>query len=264
MAQLAAEEEIRALAVAESLGRLALGMLEGARPLEVRIKSGSELVTSLDLEIEATVRAVLTQEFPSHQIVGEELGGRADDPRAPTWWLDPLDGTTNFVHGLPWFSFSLALSDRRGCVVGVVADPLRHSVTSARKSFGATCDGEPVHCSTADTPLGQVIFAEWDERGPSLQALEAARGLAAMGCWLRVMGSSALSLVSAAMGKGSACVIRGFETVDILAACVIAREAGMLVVDSDGRETEIPEHGMVAVAPAIAKGCLPLLTKMAQ
>src|SRR5581483_4434511 len=90
-------------------------------PAEARRKDGvADWVTAVDLEIEREARARLSARFPSHRVRGEEYGG---DSGLPCWYVDPIDGTTNFVHGLPFSSFSLAMADELGAAVGVVADP---------------------------------------------------------------------------------------------------------------------------------------------
>src|SRR5690606_35568940 len=104
-------------------------------------------VTSVDQAVERHVRQELVARFPDHQVVGEEYGATArpaGGAPAVTWYLDPIDGTTNYVHGVPWVAFSLAAADERGAVVGVVADVHRGEVFSAIRGGGSFRNGEPI------------------------------------------------------------------------------------------------------------------------
>ena len=256
------DEERRALALAQQLAEWATAELGPAVPHEVTQKDRGELVTEWDVRIERTVRDELRTAFPGHQYAGEELGSSVINPDRPTWWIDPIDGTTNFVHGIGWMSFSLGLSDRRGPVVGVVGDPVKGTVVSARRSHGAWCDGRPVRCSSSSGMAGEIVFAEWDSHGPSAGSLQACAALAALGCSLRVMGSSALSLVSAARGMAVACAIRGCEPFDVMAGVLIAREAGMQILDQQGVEGECPADRLLAISPGVLDHLQPMLMLM--
>ena len=137
--------------LAMALADYAVTEMRGRRVLaeERSTKAGpSDWVTVVDIGIERHVRSELLAAFPGHSIVGEELGGSADFAAGtPLWYVDPVDGTTNFVHGLPWSSFSLALADEEGLVLGVVADPHRGEVFSAVRGRGAQVNHELVSCA---------------------------------------------------------------------------------------------------------------------
>src|SRR5487761_275706 len=106
---------------------------------------------------------------PRGTLSGEEFGSSdVAEPRA-TWYIDPVDGTTNFVHGLPWSSFSIAVCDEDGTAVGAVADPYRHEILSAVRGRGARRDGRPVQCSNTRTLVGGIFLTEL-----SMQSLRSA------------------------------------------------------------------------------------------
>jgi myo-inositol-1(or 4)-monophosphatase len=99
---------------------------------QISTKSGpADWVTETDVAVERQVREAILARFPGHRVVGEELGETGADRPAATWYVDPIDGTTNFVHGLPWSSFSMAVVDEAGPAAAVVADPYRREVLSA-------------------------------------------------------------------------------------------------------------------------------------
>jgi myo-inositol-1(or 4)-monophosphatase len=239
-------DEIRALDVAMSLAAWARDYLGARRPVTVTTKTDSaDLVTDLDVAVETHVRRVLGERFPGHRVEGEELGSSAGDPGAPSWWVDPLDGTANFVHGLPWTAFSLALVDARGPVVAVIADLNRRALLSARRGHGACEDGTTLRCSESHGLAGELVLTElagstpWPGLSRFLSAVGQRQGT------LRVMGASALSLAAAARGDAVACVLPAQPPYDTFAGALIAHEAGMHLFDG--------EHGIVAAAPGVAR-----------
>ena len=189
--------------------------------------SPADIVTDTDEAVEAHVRAVLRREFPDWGIDGEEYGVEEGTPDAPHWLIDPVDGTTNYAHGIGWCSFSLGLAEPDGRpLLGVVADPWRGEVFTAVRGKGAHLNGIPVRAADHRTLTGHVFMTEWAAHAhwPGLDALLGR--LADRHCTVRVMGSTALSLVQVAAGRASAAAIGEFHPVDGLPALLIATEAG--------------------------------------
>jgi myo-inositol-1(or 4)-monophosphatase len=193
--------------------------------------SPADIVTDTDEQVETHVRAVLRREFPAWGIDGEEYGAEEGTPGAPHWVIDPVDGTTNYAHGLGWCSFSLGLADPDGRpLLGVVADPWRGEVFTAARGGGAHLNGVPVRAADHRTLTGHVFMTEWAAHAhwPGLDALLAK--LADRHCTVRVMGSTALSLAQVAAGRAAAAAIGGFHPVDGLPALLIATEAGAVAI----------------------------------
>jgi myo-inositol-1(or 4)-monophosphatase len=191
--------------------------------------SDADWVTETDLAVERHVRAAVAERFPADRIVGEEFGATHADGASATWYVDPVDGTTNYVHGLPWSSFSCAVLDDDGAVVGAVADPYRREVLSAVRGRGARRNGEPIRCVQTDTLVGGIFLTEltmqWLWNGlPALMGR-----LSEAGCVTRIMGSNALSLASVGAGRATATLIGEFGPIDCHAGTLIAREAGATV-----------------------------------
>lgn len=244
--------DLAAYAVAE----MARGY-EGAEGRSTK-KDAADWVTVVDVAIERHVREQISAAFPSHAIVGEELGrsGRLSDGGL-AWYVDPIDGTTNFVHGLPWSSFSLALADEEGVVLGVVADPYRREVFSARRGGGARLNGEPAHCQGWTELAGGAVLAELAgvECWPGF--LDMVSALSAKKCVTRVMGSSALSLASVGAGRASAVVLAGWDPIDVAAGVIIAREGGASLFGGRGvpgllGTGPLPRELLVGVVPGVA------------
>ena len=233
--------------LARSAGELirgALGHAPGARTK----RDAADWVTETDVQVERYVRARLLEAFPDHRVVGEEQGasGNAD---APTWFLDPIDGTANFVHAMPWFSFSLGLVVEAEPVIGVIMDPARGEMFHARRGAGAFVDMTPISPAREAGVTGHLVLTE-------LAGDIAWAGMRALIPWLgerhavlRIMGSSALSLAAVAAGRGAAIALDRFQPWDVAAGTIICREAGLAVVDSRGRSDGVPEGGLVAGHP---------------
>ncbi|MEW2399293.1 inositol monophosphatase family protein [Streptomyces sp. NPDC046862] len=222
----------RALTVATQLADWAAAIRgssgRGTADASVRQKaSPADIVTDTDEEIEAHVRSVLRREFPHHGIEGEEYGVHEAAPDAPRWLIDPVDGTTNYAHGIGWCSFSLGLAAADGTpLLGVVADPWRAETFTALRGRGAHLNGSPIRAAGHTTLTGHVVLTEWAAHAhwPGMDDLLAE--LAARHCTVRVMGSTALSLAQVAAGRASATAIGEFHAVDGLPALLIGTEAG--------------------------------------
>ncbi|RDV43676.1 inositol monophosphatase [Leifsonia sp. ku-ls] len=234
--------------LALELAAWAIGRTRTYRVTSVSTKANpADLVTELDRSIERHVREQVGRWFPDHAFVGEEYGGEAAQGR-PTWYLDPVDGTTNLANGIPWTAFSLALAVDDRALVGVVADPWRDLLFDAIAGEGARRDGETLAIPARDSLVGGVVSSELagHEAWSGMDAL--AQALTERFCTLRVMGSGTLTLLGPAAGRGAGAVIHRFSPVDHLAACLIAAEAGADVLGQDGRPTVFPASGGILVA----------------
>ncbi|MGN5378870.1 inositol monophosphatase family protein [Streptomyces lasalocidi] len=155
----------RALSIATNLAAWASETIRRPRHGEdVREKAGpADIVTQTDETIETHVRAVLRAAFPTHGIEGEEYG--ADEPTTPTaphWVVDPVDGTTNYAHGIGWCSFSLGLVSPDGTpLLALVADPWRRETFTAIRGRGAHLNGTPIHAAPHTTLTGHLFLTEW-------------------------------------------------------------------------------------------------------
>lgn len=249
-----------ALAVALEAARIAVEVFHGTPTGKVRTKAhAADPVTDVDLATERAVREHLAAAFPGHAVVGEELGG--SEQAGPTWYCDPVDGTTNLAAGIPWSSFSLALAVGRTPLVGVVADPWRDEVLHAvrgggafrRRVSGGQEPDRPVRVSGAETLAGSVILTEWAAHAPWPGMTRLLARLGEQLCTTRIMGSGTLAVASVGAGRAAGAVIGQFQPEDHLAAVLICREAGALVTDVFGLETAWPGGGpFLAAAPGVA------------
>jgi myo-inositol-1(or 4)-monophosphatase len=234
--------------------------------LEVREKSPSDFVTRVDRESEVAVVAELRRRHPDHAILAEEGGftaGSAPDAEYQ-WVLDPLDGTTNFLQGVPMFAVSIACLQRRPqgwrVVVGVVLDPLGPNLFAARRGGGATWNGAPMRVAERQVPSGgesgltdaflatgfpfrarAAIRPHLDVLG---EILEQARDL-------RRCGSAALDLAYTAAGVFDGFFELRLSPWDIAAGSLLVEEAGGRVSDFDGGGEFLRSGNVLAATPVV-------------
>jgi len=250
----------RALEVARDLGKWAILVASSMDPGTMNIKMNpADIVTQVDLMIEIHVREVIAANFPNHNFVGEELGGQFISDQ-PSWYLDPVDGTTNFANRLPWSSFSLALAFNRKPLVAVVIDPWRNSLFEAVAGKGAKLNGREIKVEDQGTianPLSsRIVSTELAAHKPWPGMLEMLDSLAENYCTMRIMGSGTLTLVGIAAQRGVGSIIGQYSPIDHLAAALIVHEGGGAVWDETGSENLFPESGGILAATQSAAGPL--------
>ena len=236
-----------AVAAAQDAGALLRDRL--ARPRDVQFKGLVDLVTDADRASETRIANRLREAFPEHRILGEEgargaLEGERADPSPFRWLVDPLDGTTNYAHGLPHFAVSIGLERGGVPLLGVVYDPMRDEMFVAEQGEGATCNGEPLRVSVADELIGAVLVTgfAYDLERRAEQALTWRAFLTRVQA-IRQTGSAALNLCYVAAGRFDGYWERHVQPWDLGAGALIVAEAGGRVsgfaggaFDPDGRE----------------------------
>lgn len=201
-------------------------------------KGTIDLVTEVDLECERMCRAVIAERFPDHDILAEELSsGPGEVARASHRWVfDPLDGTTNYAHGLPIFCSSLALEIDGRREVGAVYDPTRRELFTAERGRGAWLNGTPLRISETSTLLDALLVTGFPydvhQHGPELVGLFGAfLGKARA---VRRLGSAALDLCYVAAGRFESFWEQHLKPWDVAAGALIVTEAGGRVSGMDG------------------------------
>ncbi|MDQ6656970.1 MAG: inositol monophosphatase [Actinomycetota bacterium] len=219
----------------------------------------ADLVTELDTGIESEVRDRLLGAFPDHRLVGEEFGASGNEQAHFTWFCDPVDGTTNYANDLGWSAFSLCCTDSTGPLLGVVAHPVRRELVVSRRGGGAwrwgvdddfrpTGEPEKLAVSTTASLAGTIFTTELRAHLPWPGMFGMIEELAARSCTVRILGSSALTLLQVAAGRAAGAVISIFSPIDNLASMLASLEAGAVCLDSDGNATTGPATGGVLVA----------------
>jgi myo-inositol-1(or 4)-monophosphatase len=244
------EEELLAVAH-EAAGAAARELMSrfGGRVRGIRTKStATDPVSEADLAAEAEIRRVLGRRRPDDAILGEEGGATGEGDLR--WIVDPLDGTVNFLFGIPQFSVSVACQDGEGMVVGVVLDPVREESFAATRSGPPSLNGETISGSSREdlaTALVSTGFA-YDADVRAKQAVVMNRVLPRVRD-IRRAGSAALDLAWLACGRYDAYYERGVNLWDYAAGGLIASRAGLTV-----RELAAADDGpagLAAAAPAL-------------
>ncbi len=243
-----------ALAVAHDAADLARVMIRERTVPVVRFKSDRDPVSDLDLDIEHAVRHLLAERSPGVGFLGEETGG-SHSGRA--WVLDPIDGTANLIHGIPLCAVALALIEDGRTRAAVVDLPFLGVRYSAVLGGGADRDGASIAasgCTNLDAAIVAVgDFATGTDAGSrNRRRIEIVSHLAERAQRVRMLGSAAIDLVWVAEGLLDACVMLSNKPWDTAAGVLIAREAGALTSDADGRPHELASASTVAAAPGIA------------
>lgn len=222
-------------------------LLEGlVRGGEVRYKGEVDLVTETDEEAERLLKERLLGAFPGYGMLAEESGQTAGEGEK-RWIVDPLDGTVNFVHGLPVFAVSVALQRGQEVVLGVVYDPVRDEMFAARRGEGATLNGEPISPSQTGELIRALIATGFPyDRTKMPEALELFGRFAVRTRGMRRLGSTAIDLCYVACGRLDGYYERGIWAWDVAAASLILEEAGGRVTDYRGGPLDIEGREIVA------------------
>lgn len=214
------------------------------RGIEAQYKGRFDPVTKIDHASEEAIIEIIRAERPDDAILAEEGGGLVSSGRH--WIVDPLDGTVNFVHGIPQIAVSIGLWEGDTAVLGVIFDPLRDETFTAQTGGGAELNGEPIRVSTTESLERAVVATGF----PYDHGDHAAEYAAALGAvlenvnGLRRFGSAALDLAWVAAGRFDAFWELGVAPWDQAAGIVLVREAGGRVTDPFGTDS-VPRTRLV-------------------
>ena len=208
------------------------------RGVRIDKKGAIDLVTEIDIAIEREFRKTIAERFPDHVVLGEEFEQRGDREDVPRfcWVFDPVDGTTNYAHGLPIFCSSLALEIDGQAVVGAVYDPTRRELYTAERGAGAWLNGVPLKVSAADTLIDSLLVTGF----PYTVQQDAEELVGLFGEFLgkaravRRLGSAALDLCYVAAGRLDGFWEQQLNPWDMAAGALLVQEAGGAVTSSVG------------------------------
>jgi myo-inositol-1(or 4)-monophosphatase len=255
----------RDLAALESIAREAGRiLLEGweRRPAIEYKSAEKDIVTEYDRRAEAAITAQLTRAFPGVGIVGEE-GAAVPDRGAGTFYVDPLDGTVNFAHGLPFFSVSIGLFRAGVAVLGVVHAPVLDWTFVGAPGWGAVRNGQPIKPSPLDRLDRGLLVTNFptavEARPHNTPSYVAFNGVCE---GLRRIGSAALDLCFVACGWVDGTWQRGLQPWDTVGGAAIITAAGGTITELDGRPFDPLTGGVVASNGHIHKAMLDVLAKL--
>jgi myo-inositol-1(or 4)-monophosphatase len=239
-----------ALKAIERAGKLLVDRFGDTLSLQIDNKSPYDQVTDVDHASEDLIIDTIYKHFPDHEILAEE---RSPDhlPSGLTWVIDPLDGTTNFIHGFPFIAISVAVMLRGEVLSGWVFDPLRQELFAARRGHGATLNGKPIRVR-AGVELGDALMATgFPSRDRQLLEpyLVVLRNVLQEASGVRRAGAAALDLAYLACGRVDGFWEIGLKPWDIAAGSLIVQEAGGVVSDFWGNGSHVKNGHIIAGTP---------------
>ena len=254
------------LNIAVKAARRAAGIINRAsRNLDivaVKEKAARDFVSEVDREAEQAIIRTLREAYPGHAILAEESGATAGTGNSEfEWIIDPLDGTTNFLHGFPQYAVSIALAQKGVITQAVVYDPVRNDLFTATRGRGAFLNESRLRVSRRAHIQTALIGTGFPYR--QLDHLEAylgmMRGIIQHSAGLRRQGSAALDLAWVAAGRLDGFWELGLSKWDIAAGSLLITEAGGLVGDLQGNDGHMESGNIVAGNPKVFAQLLPLI-----
>ena len=229
--------------------------------LQVSLKGPANFVSAADRRAEETLFAELSKARPGYCFLGEEAGRREGADKSHTWIVDPLDGTTNFLHGIPQFAISIALERENAIVAGLVYNPASDELFLAEKGKGAFLNDRRLRVAARSELADALIGTGIPHSGRPAHDLYLAelRAVMAASAGVRRLGAAALDLAWTAAGRFDGFWERNLRPWDLAAGIVILREAGGFVSDAEGKETVLAQGSIVAGNEAIQRKLLKLL-----
>lgn len=232
------------------------------QPREITYKRKSDIVTDADRRSEALIIQRIHRHFPDHAIVAEEGGGK-DTGSDYCWYVDPLDGTTNFAHGFPVYCVTLALAYRDEVIAGVVYDPNREEMFAAERGAGATLNGERIHASQtsdlAESLLGTGFPPYASDHDLNMQLFFK---LTQLSHGIRRAGAAALDLCSVAVGRFEGFWELKLNSWDKAAGSLLVTEAGGRVTDLTGGAFSLRRDQIFASNGLIHESMLEIFTEV--
>jgi myo-inositol-1(or 4)-monophosphatase len=249
------------LKVAEAAVARGRAVTASMAPGELTSKGDRDMASEVDFAVEREVRAFLERETPELGVLGEEEGGATDGTR---WVLDPVDGTVNFIHGVPLWCIALGLIHEGRTVAGVIDHPALGTTYAAAEGLGATCNGKPIRGSDC-TDLSEALVAVGDYAvGPDAEGMNAERFALTQRLYpraqrLRMIGTAATALSWTAAGYFDAMIMFSNKPWDTMAGVAICREAGVTVLDLQGAEHSPGSRTTFAVSSALREPLLEVI-----
>jgi myo-inositol-1(or 4)-monophosphatase len=242
--------------VAREAGSIAKRKFDGRPGLSLlNFKGHQDYLSATDAEVEQSIRSRLMTAFPTDSFFGEEGGGSFDNN---VWVVDPIDGTANFVRGIPQFCISLAYVSDGEIKIGIIYDPMTDELFAAKRGGGATLNGEPIRVSGMADLAQSSIEMGWSARKPLKRYINAVENLMHAGAVVRRGGSGALALAHVACGRTDGYCELHMNSWDALAGLLLVQEAGGWINDFLADDGLKYGNLTVACSPSLSDGMLRL------
>ena len=252
-----------AIRAARNAGKVIVKGYENLESVEVEEKSLNDYVSNVDKESELAIIGTLRKSYPDHSIIAEESGIDEGKDKDHQWIIDPLDGTTNFIHGIPHFSVSIALKIKGRTEIGIVFDPIRNELFSAVRGQSLQINGYRTRTNTVPKLPGTLLATGFPFKQKHLTDtyLNIFKAFFADVADMRRSGSPALDLAYVAAGRMDGFWEFGLKPWDIAAGELILKESGAMMTDFEGGNDHMQSGNVVAANPKLLKEMLTVIRK---
>ncbi len=252
-----------AMQAARKAGKIMLRSMDRIDLLKIEQKERNDYVSNIDTYAEEIIVETLLRAYPDHRIIGEEgqYDANADSPFC--WIIDPLDGTTNFIRGVPHFSISIALKHGDKLEVGVVYDPVRDEMFAASRGEGAQLNNQRMRINNKKHLDGAFLATGFPFRGqyPFAKYIKQFATIFPKTMDIRRCGSAALDLAYVAAGRFDGYWQGGLDIWDTAAGILLIKEAGGVVYDFTGGKNYLDSGNVVAGAAGVADEIVAVVSK---
>jgi myo-inositol-1(or 4)-monophosphatase len=246
---------------ARAAGQVITRNMDRLDTLHVDRKQRNDFVSDVDRQAEADIIAILLKSFPDHAVLGEESGAQGNANSDYRWIIDPLDGTTNFLHGFPHFSVSIALEHKGRLFQAVVYDPVIQELFTASRGEGAWLNNKRLRVSRTTNIENALIGTGFPYRdGQDLDFYQRTlRHYTEQSGGIRRAGSAALDLAYVAAGRLDGAWLVGLQAWDLAAGGLLVREAGGLLNDFAGGDDWMQSGDLIAASPKVHHAMLQIM-----
>ena len=254
-----------ALRAARQAGEMIVKAADNLDSVQVSEKSKNDFVTEIDKRSEEMIIDTISKAYPDHHFLSEEIGFRGSDSSDIQWIIDPLDGTTNFVHGIPYVSVSIACIIKGKLEHAVVVEPFSHDEFTASRGSGTRLNGRRIRVSGKTEKEGALYATGIPFNDPSFknmsEYLNCLYEFAENSRGVRRMGVASLDLAYVAAGRFDVFFEMYLKPWDIAAGALLVREAGGFVSDFEGGENFLSTGHVLASTPKLFKPSLQTISK---
>ncbi|MCW8854191.1 MAG: inositol-1-monophosphatase [Gammaproteobacteria bacterium] len=242
-----------AIDAARAAGNIIIRNVDRIDRLTIEVKAQNDFVSQVDRKAEEIIIETISKAFPEHSILAEESGQNDKQASDYQWIIDPLDGTTNFLHGFPQFAVSIALKHKNRLEVAVVFDPIKNDLFTAARGQGAKLNDRKIRVTPQKGLKGALLGTGFPFKHPQhldtyLATFKAVHPDAA---GIRRAGSAALDLAYVAAGRLDGFWEIGLNAWDMAAGVLLVREAGGIVTDFSGEGDYLDTGNIIAAAPKL-------------
>ncbi|PCJ35477.1 MAG: inositol monophosphatase [Moraxellaceae bacterium] len=251
-----------ALSVARTTGKMIAQAAEQVDLIDVESKGVNDYVTRVDKMSEESIIEGIKKRYPNHGFLGEETGliEGLDDGKDYLWVIDPLDGTTNFINGVPHFAISIALKIKDQLEVAVVLDPMREEEFTAARGRGAQMNGKRLRVNSRKALAGTLLATGFPFRPDQAAIVDSYMGMfkdfSQQCAGIRRQGAASLDLAYVAAGRYDGFWEYGLKEWDLAAGVLLVQEAGGLVGDLNGGMDHFKSGNIVCAPPKLFKAML--------